>query len=71
MQRTTYFFRSFDSDDRQAIVTFSMKTFSTAEQNDINQLINQPQPKFIPYVALMFLKNKDDAVNQENIVSTL
>ena len=48
-----------------------MKTFSTAEQNDINQLINQPQPKFIPYVALMFLKNKDDAVNQENIVSTL
>ena len=48
-----------------------MKAFTTAEQNDINQLINQPQPKFIPYVVFMLLKNKDNAVNQENIVSTL
>ena len=60
-----------DSDDRQAIVTFSMEAFSTEEQNNINQLINQPQPRFIPYVAFMFLKNKDDVVNQENIVSVL
>ena len=46
-----------------------MEAFSTEEQNNINQLINQPQPRFIPYVAFMFLKNKDDVVNQENIVS--